>query len=364
MRMLRLVADDLTGALDSAAQFTALAGPLPVLLDPAVPAPEGSFALDLSCRDGARERAVAATRAALPVFAGADLAFKKIDSLMRGHWAAEIAAIVRAGIFERIVLAPAFPAQRRITMGGRQMLAGADGPSFVAEPAADLAREGIHVRDASAEGGQGTAVLVLDASTDADLDAIVARYLGRPSTLWCGAAGLARALAGHAAPVVQPSGSPHLVLVGSHHPVTKAQIAVLATAQPDWIVRFDADHAASAARIADVLARHGRCVALPDIPPGMAPGQAAVLIAAWMGGLCRLLPPPAVLSVVGGETFAALCASLGASILTVEGDSEPGVPASRMTSGRWAGTLCFSKSGAFGAPGWLAGQVGVPAAVI
>ena len=64
--------------------------------------------------------AVAAAREAVRHFAGADLAFKKIDSLLRGHWAAELAGIVSSGMFRRIVLTPAFPAQGRLTRRGHR----------------------------------------------------------------------------------------------------------------------------------------------------------------------------------------------------------------------------------------------------
>ena len=123
MTTLRLIADDLTGALDTAAQFTGRIGPLPVLLDRTTAAPEASYALNLSCRDGDEKTAVACTRDSLHCYSGADLAFKKIDSLLRGHWAAELAEIVKSGMFRRIVLAPAVPAQGRLTRGGLQMLA-------------------------------------------------------------------------------------------------------------------------------------------------------------------------------------------------------------------------------------------------
>ncbi len=64
------------------------------------------------------------------------------------------------------------------------------------------------------------------------------------------------------------------------------------------------------------------------------------------------------MTVVGGETFAALCLGLDAHLLFVEGEARPGVPASRMASGGWIGTACFSKSGAFGDPDWLIEQLG------
>jgi D-threonate/D-erythronate kinase len=82
MTTLRLIADDLTGALDTAAQFTGRIGPLPVLLDRMTAAPEASYALNLSCRDGDENTAVAFTRDSLRCYSGADIAFKKIDSLL------------------------------------------------------------------------------------------------------------------------------------------------------------------------------------------------------------------------------------------------------------------------------------------
>ena len=148
MTILRLIADDLTGALDTAAQFTGRIGPLPVLLDRTMPAPEGSYALDLSCRDRDQETAVAAAREAVRHFAGADLAFKKIDSLLRGHWAVELAGIVRSGMFRRIVLAPAFPAQGRVTRGGRQIRAQSGGEAvMIKDIAAELQRHGLSLHD-------------------------------------------------------------------------------------------------------------------------------------------------------------------------------------------------------------------------
>ena len=122
MTTLRLIADDLTGALDTAAQFTGRIGPLPVLLDRMTAVPDASYALNLSCRDGQEEIALACTRDSLHRYAGADIAFKKIDSLLRGHWAAELAEIVQSGLFRRIVFAPAVPAHGRFTRGGRQLL--------------------------------------------------------------------------------------------------------------------------------------------------------------------------------------------------------------------------------------------------
>jgi uncharacterized protein YgbK (DUF1537 family) len=357
--ILRLIADDLTGALDSAAQFTGFAGPLQVLLETPVTHPAGSFALDLSCRDGPEAAAVTAVQASASCYRGADIAFKKIDSLLRGHWAAELAALAQARLFRRIILAPAFPAQRRVTLHGRQAIweASGDVTPIAIDPGAELSRRGVTVRrdgDRVFASDSETAVYLCDASTQADLDEIVRRESAeRDAVLWCGAAGLALALAGQPPGTVAPGGRAHLVIIGSNHPVTLGQVAALTGAHPAWIGSFDADGRASASRIMRTMERHGRCVVAADLPPGLAPAEAAQLFASWFADMVPHLVPPEVLTVVGGETFATMCRSLGARALAVEGECQPGIPASRMISGRWSGVSCFSKSGAFGEPDWL-----------
>src|ERR1700728_2906296 len=207
MTTLRLIADDLTGALDTAAQFSGAICPLPVLLDETAAAPEGSYALNLSCRDGDQRTAVACTRDSLYCYSGADLAFKKIDSLLRGHWAAELAEVIKSGMFRRIVLAPAVPAHGRLTRGGLQMLAQPSGdPALIKDVVAEL-KHGVSSRGFDCE------IVLLDAESDADLDAIAKRYASEPATLWCGAAGLARALGQEPPRAARPLDVPHLVIV-------------------------------------------------------------------------------------------------------------------------------------------------------
>jgi D-threonate/D-erythronate kinase len=347
MTTLRLIADDLTGALDTAAQFTGRIGPLPVLLDRTTAAPEGSYVLNLSCRDGDVTKAVACTRDSLNCYSGADLAFKKIDSLLRGHWAAELAEIVKSGMFRRIVVAPAVPAQGRLTRGGLQLLAQSSGdPLLIKDIAAELKRHGVSSRDVDCD------VVVLDAASDADLDAIAKRYADQPATLWCGAAGLARALAQQPPRVAQPLNHPHLVIVGSRHPVSLRQVKMFGAARPDCLAPM-ATEPDFVGRVRTTLEAFGRCVVLPDLPSGLTEMEAAEWIARGMALLSGRLPPLGGLTVVGGETFAAFCRTLKATRLTVTGEFLHGVPASRMEAGLWSGTFCASKSGAFGEPDWL-----------
>ncbi len=242
MTTLRLIADDLTGALDTAAQFTGRIGALPVLLERTTATPEASYALNLSCRDGDEKTAVARTRESLQSYSGADLAFKKVDSLLRGHWAAELAEIVKSGMFRRIVLAPAVPAHGRVTRDGLQLLAQSSGdPLLIKDIAVELERHGVSSRGVECE------IVLLDAESDADLEAIAKRYENEPATLWCGAAGLARALAQQPPRAAAPLNQPHLVIVGSHHPVSLRQVEVCGAARPDWLAPMAGESSSSAA---------------------------------------------------------------------------------------------------------------------
>ena len=277
---LRLLADDLTGALDSAAWFVPVCGPIPVVWrDHDIPP---NAAIDSGTRDayapGAIERFA-------PLLVDGAPAFKKIDSLFRGHVALEIAACARH--FERVVIAPAFPAQGRITRGGRQL-----------------------VRDGSAWRDVGTDLPGLrDAETDADLDAIVTEERTKAGrVLWCGTGGLAAALAGRK-PVPRPKlPKPLLALIGSQHPVSRAQVA-----------------AAPADRVVTLIE---------------SVREAGTLI------------------VSGGATLRDLCETLGATHLELDGQLEPGVPTSVLRGGARDGQRIVSKSGAFGDSGWLARLLG------
>ena len=196
-------------------------------------------------------------------YSGADLAFKKIDSLLRGHWAAELAEIVKSGMFRRIVLAPAVPAHGRLTRGGLQMLAQPSGdPVLIKDIAAELKRHGVSSRGVDCE------IVLLDAESDADLDAIAKRYANEPATLWCGAAGLARALAQEPPRAARPLNQPHLVIVGSRHPVTLRQVEVFGAARPDCLAPMTVEPS-FVGRVRTTLETFGCCVVVPALPSGL-----------------------------------------------------------------------------------------------
>ena len=348
MTTLRLIADDLTGALDTAAEFVALTGPVHAFWQGSRPAAlPANAALDLATREGSLEAARAATAGAVPALKHAGLAFKKIDSLMRGHTLAELATCMASGPWQRAVLAPAFPFQGRVTRGGRQYVA--ERGAWV--PAGPDLVSALQILGVTAQMVSGTALLpgitVFDAETDADLAAVVAQAGGLDAPLlWCGTGGLARALAGGGAPITPYLPSPILGLFGSDQAVTAAQ---LAACHPHWHAVPDATPA-SAKRLATALDRHGIAAVSHALPPGTPRAEAALRIEAVFRTIVGDLPAPGTLVVAGGETLRGLCLALGATSLEVQGSVMPGVPVSRLCGGRWDGVTIVSKSGAFGHP--------------
>jgi D-threonate/D-erythronate kinase len=283
------------------------------------------------------------------MLAGADIAYKKVDSLLRGPTLAEVAACARSG-WEYAVFAPAFPFQKRATRGGAQHARNAEGRWSVVggDIVTALRALGANAQPGRLDAPLPPGVNVFDAETDADLARIAA--LGRRSpgpVLWIGAGGLAQALAAEApGEATAPLPIPVLGLFGSDQAVTAGQLAACG---PDWESPPDGDRA-SAERIARRLRDNGRALVSLGLPAGLARDKAARRIDAERARLAQALPRPGTLLVAGGETLRGLCVALGARSLEVQGRIVPGLPRSMLRGGRWDGVTVVSKSGAFGTP--------------
>jgi uncharacterized protein YgbK (DUF1537 family) len=343
----RVLADDLTGALDTGAEFVTAFGPLRVVWHgPAAAASASAGVMDIATREDDAAAAAGRAMAAAPWLAGGAIAFHKIDSLLRGPWAASIGALMRSGDWRTIVLAPAHPAQGRRTVGGRQeRRRGDDGWEVVGLPLLDCLRaEGMPVTALGADGrALPEGLVVADAASEADLEHIAQRgkEQGR-SVLWCGAGGLARALAPCKTAADRRLVPPVLGLVGSDQSVSRDQLEACG---PAW-TRLDPD--GDDGSVCKALDREALALCSVDLPEPMPRGAAREAIAVRFEHLTRVVPRPSTLLVAGGETLRGLCLSLGAEALEVTGQVEPGVPRSRMVGGRWDGVSVISKSGAFG----------------
>jgi uncharacterized protein YgbK (DUF1537 family) len=204
--MITVLADDLSGAAEVAGVFLERATPLSLRLNPfGSLAASGVVIADLNTRAMAQEDAVRAVRTALAQVPADTLVVKKIDSLLRGHIAAEVAVLAERG---PVVVAAALPALGR-TPSSRAV--------------AELLPE-----ELVASGR----VTICDATTNADLDDIVSEANCIPGAQLVGTSALAAAVArtlpaGHP-PEAHPWPSKTvLTVVGTAEPIAVTQVAAL-----------------------------------------------------------------------------------------------------------------------------------------
>lgn len=343
----------MTGTLDAASQFTGALGDIPVYLNMTGTVPPGKdFACVVPTRDTDTERALFMARSALPMWRDAAVAFKKIDSLLRGHWATELAAALAGGMFTRVLFAPAFPSMARITRGGFVHLTTGGGERIDTDIVATLESVGLSaicVPDPETLVDQSAQVLVCDALDDAMLERVVTRGKVLPGrTLWCGSAGLAAALAVRGARQVREFSAPLLAIIGSYHPVILEQLQAVRATKSMHEIRWSVGGKYLVGPLSEAIAEHGKVLLGFDLPTGMDPSTAAARINQAIHQVVPQLAVPATHIASGGETLLSVVAASDASHLDVLGDFLPGIPVSRIRGGLWAGVRVISKSGAFG----------------
>lgn len=341
-----VLADDLTGALDSAAAWAGL-GDVPVFLDLPGPSAQPVQVVATGTRDVPPASLPALLNPSLEWLAASGCAFKKVDSLLRGNTFAEIAWLLRSGRFAGVVFAPAFPAQGRFTAQGQHWVAPPhqpdrprthQHPGTLVQAFADVglkAHTAMQVQDVLQAGGQ---VVIPDLLSDADLDQLASVAQSPPAQpwLWCGSAGLAWALARQVAGTVPatvmrviaptPVQGLTLLLTASRHPVLRAQLRQLPP--PDV---------------------HTAVVDLADAQP-LEPAVAQARLTQRMHALVATQPCPDALMVVGGDTLLALCRATGVRSLQAGVSPRAGWGHAHLVGGLWDGLSCYSRSGAFGPP--------------
>jgi uncharacterized protein YgbK (DUF1537 family) len=332
----RILADDLTGALDTAAAWCSASRSVPVFLDHPQQSEAPVQAVSTGSRDLPATDWPGTLAPSLDWLCAGDRAYKKIDSLLRGNTLPELAWLLRQGRFHGAVLVPAFPAQGRFTAQQRHWVGPAHQPGrpalqvVVEDLARALAAQGVNTRNGldmpAPEPGVPT-VWVPDALHDTDLVRLADLALSPAGAqwLWCGSAGLAQALtAGENSTPLAGLAVPECLITASHHPVLRAQLERLQQTRPTAPVS-DCMEPEPLSVTAAAQALHRR-------------------LQAWVDGR----PAPATLAVVGGDTLLALCRCTGASALQAGPSPRPGWGQAHLLDGRWTGTLILTRSGAFG----------------
>jgi len=258
MLRLLLIADDLTGALDSGIKFAekglrTLVIPNPSALSAAEIPPETQvLAVNSDSRKLTPADAYKCIRSigSFGLSWGADILFKKVDSALRGNVGSELAALVDLKKGESLCFAPAYPAMNRITSGGTHYINGtplaqsvfAQDPfnpistSFIPDLLSAQTSLVVHTipnpsaidRFSTDESG---CIYLFDAVTDEDLQQIASQLHRMDKTsLLAGCAGFAEHIADllsfhPAASPVLPTFHQGIVVCGSLNPITLGQIA-------------------------------------------------------------------------------------------------------------------------------------------
>ena len=244
-----VLADDRTGALETAGMCADLIGAVAVHVATSVPVGRWPHVVDMATRHRSPEDA-AATVTRLTALPRGAAWMLKMDSTLRGNWAAESIALTRASGRPGLVVA-SFPALGRTCAGGEVLV---DSVPVHLSAAGHDARRAItssrpreHLLDAGAgsvteiDGGAGlrdwlrspsTEFAVCDAEHACDLVEIGRAWAAHAPVSYIGtAAGISAAIGaldGVRVPSLAPPLPEHvLVVCGSLHPMARAQIANL-----------------------------------------------------------------------------------------------------------------------------------------
>ncbi len=351
-----LVADDLTGAADSAVQFAEAGWPVQLvrsttMIDLTNTAPSTVLAVATGIRAADREQAAAATAQTVDFLCGSvDRLFLKIDSAARGSIEGQVTGALAAWRVDHpdavAVICPAFPDLGRTVRDGQILVEGRPVHQSVArvDPVTPMTRSRLDriIKGAiranvdeleSRCGGR----LICDAESNDDLDGLAAALLRiGPRAIAVGSAGLAAATARSwphpdTSADVQPAiarSTRVLVAVSSLHPAALAQAKRLqATIQFESAAelimtpsqREDGQHAAA------IATRFGERVA-QTLEGG---GFDAIVL-------------------VGGDGAGAVFDSLGVERIAINSSILPGTADGRVIGGPAHGLRIVTKSGGFG----------------
>ncbi|RIK45285.1 MAG: hypothetical protein DCC57_16765 [Chloroflexi bacterium] len=383
-----IIADDLTGAADSAARARQAGLAAWVLLEDAA-WPErlqtpAAVALSTDSRHLAPEEAAARVTASLAWLPALPAVrwYKKIDSTLRGHIGAEVDAMLAwLGEGAVAVICPAFPAQRRGLADG--YLVHADTPprsvhlptllrgqSRHAVAAVDLAtveagRDRLEAALVAAQ-QEGARLVVVDALEERHLETIAAAAQGAlAAPLLCGSAGLVGVLSSQLAGATPaavsapwPAGGPVLGVVGSGSPMAHRQIEQVARRGDVRVRSLDRTWSTVDVVSPGTQPAGNWLLHLEPPPAGLSlEGPLARAEAARLADLTQVMVQrmhPASLIVVGGDTATYVLRVLGIRRLEVIEELLPGIPLTVGEDSRGDPRAVVLKPGNFGDDGTLA----------
>jgi len=313
-----IIADDLTGAMDTGVLFARKYPRVSVLFDKnfidEMARQNDALIIDTESRNIPSENAYSIVREYVESLSdtGSELIYKKIDSTLRGNIGRELEAILDTGAFDMIALAPALTLNGRTTLNGCHYLNGrlltesdlASDPfspvksSYIPDIVKGqtvLNTSVVSLKDIRAGNGflsevlnnlhiNGCRIAVMDAETEGDLDNIVkALGVSKLKVLPCGSAGLFSRMfaAGESdnRTYTEESGmdncrqshikkdKPLVVLSGSPAKISKLQIAY-AQNNGEYVVKLDGDRIIATEAMASAEINRVKNLALQTLGTG------------------------------------------------------------------------------------------------
>lgn len=390
---LGIIADDLTGSLDTGVQFSKWGLACSVSLKGVPPPQDACVIINTDSRAVSPGVAAERVRHAARLLRGRQI-YKKIDSTLRGNLGVEISTAMRELGMNKAVIAPAFPANGRSTLDGYLYVRGVpvDQTGVARDPrsAVDeshiptlLKRQGARpvglvgidtveqgpdaIREAIARCPES--YVVVDVETQKHLSDI-ALALTRSDQAWLpvGSAGLAEAfpaalgLSETAVPSYPASRThgPVLIVAGSRNEVTAVQVREAAgtlslpTIEPDLQLLLareeDPKGVEHIAALASQYLERGQDVIVttsftphveersPDIAVALGRSALKIMQRSRVGGLL----------LTGGDIALQVCLALDGRALQPVREVSPGLPLSLLAGGPWDGMPIITKAGGFG----------------
>lgn len=390
---LGIVADDLTGAMDSSGYFAGLGFSTVVVLDPNFSSEAAVLVITTNSRAEAPETARERVRQAMRAMAGR-VVYKKVDSTLRGNIGEELRVAVEAMASEKAVVAPAFPAVGRTTVNGILLVNGVPvaETQFASDPVSPVKESSIPrlleqcmhhqvgcVSIEEIEAGpealkqtisnKSENVVVCDVLEQSHLSGIArAAALAQGRWLLCGSGGLARELhllitdvsKVEKAQSENKTVGPALVVVGTRNQVAAGQLlkARDELGIPIWNLEAEklnteeilSGSPESVLKEAAELMGKGKGVAISSTfsryIPALKQSMAKVMAEIVAGILASHRFAGLFLS--GGDIAVEVCRRLQVSAIQVHGEVEPGVPAGELIGGQHQGMRVVTKAGGFG----------------
>jgi D-threonate/D-erythronate kinase len=404
MLRVAVIADDLTGAADTGIQFCRPEAPTYLLgLDHirTFPFPESPYCLSLFTNTRNQQPEQAGETLKMAACAIKNLRpshiYKKMDSGLRGNIGAELDALVESLGFEVSFVAPAFPAQSRITLHDVHYLHGV--PLAQTEMARDpvspvsesrisvllsrqsqhpIGRVDLNILDRNSEELvgyirhwllQGVKHIVFDAATQSHLDTIANLAIAHfPRSLPVGSAGLASSLSGLLSPGTAGTrdlqclmGNRILFVCGSASEVLSTQVDQLIRSSDcssyflDPLELVSLDRAERIAELSREAAGNlaARSVVLKIKSPvlSLSPAKGHELLKGLTDLVLSVLNDvrPDGILLSGGDTALAVWNALQAEALLLAQELLPGFVLGTFCKGSLHGLPVVTKAGAFGA---------------